>query len=246
MAYFLNTIDAGKTREVEKWRKAPKEVRREINRAARLNPTTEAQAKVNRNRALRKLICLVNANFGFGDFWLTFTYAREYMPTDESCDKDYKKLMAKLRALYKKAGVPFKYIAVYGQPGHRPHIHLLCSKGVDLEEIAALWECGRVGIKLLDNRGQYRGLAEYIFKHGKDRDGKSWFSSRNLIHPKEKVKEINAKRWRDEPTAPKGFMIDKTSPIEQGVNPITGAEYLRYTLIRLPQKAKTNSKAVFK
>lgn len=233
MAYYLVTTDAGMTREVEKWMRAPKEVRREIKRAAKENPTCDAQAKVNHDRALRALVCLVNANFGFGDYWLTLTYAQEYAPTEEGREQDYRKFMARLRGLYKKAGVPLKYIATCNEPGHRPHIHILCSKGVSLEDISLLWPYGRIGFKLLDASGQYRKLAEYIFKHGKTEGKRGWRPSRNLERPKPRVKEISARRWREEPTAPKGWMIDKTSPIERGVNPVTGAEYLRYTLIRI-------------
>lgn len=231
MAYYIVTTDAGMTREVEKWKCATKEKKRNISRAAKLNPTGDAQVKVNRDRALRSLVCLVNANFKAGDYWLTLTYAREFCPNDDDCKTDYKKFMRKLRLLYKKAGIPLKYIATCNEPGHRPHIHILCSKGVELEEIAALWKYGRMGIKLLDSSGQYRKLAEYIFKHG-EKGKRSWLPSKNLIHPKAKQKQVNAKHWREELTAPKGFMIDKTSPIERGVNPVTGAEYLRYTLIR--------------
>lgn len=233
MAYYLRTIDAGMTREVEKWARAPKEIRREMKRAAKTNPTREAQEKVNRDRALRALVCLVNANFGFGDYWLTCTYSPEYAVTEENCRKDYKKIMRKLRVLYKKAGVQLKYISICNEPGHRPHIHILCSKGVALEKIAALWEYGHMGIKLLDASGQYRLLAEYIFRHGSAQaDSNNWFCSKNLERPKVKEREINARHWREQVTAPKGWTLDKTSPIERGVNPIDGTEFLRYTLIK--------------
>lgn len=236
--YYIRETDAGMTREVEKWVRAPKEVRREMKRAAKRNPTAAAQEKVNRDRALRALVCLVNANFCEGDYWLTLTYAKEYAATEDGCRKDYETFMRKLRALYKKAGVLLKYIAICNEPGHRPHIHILCSKGVELQKIAKLWEYGRIGIKLLDDSGQYRKLAEYIFRHGNAQKGRSWNPSQNLERPKVKEREINARHWREQVTAPKGWMLDKTSPIERGVNPVDGTEFLRYTLIKIEKSGK--------
>lgn len=236
MGYFISTVNAGMTREITKWRKAAKGVRKNIKRAKKSNPTRAAQVQVNREHARRHLRWTVNDNFTAGDYWLTFTYAREYAPTDESAVEEYKKLLRRLRALYRKAGAVLKYIAVCGEPGHRPHIHILCNKGVSAEAIQSLWSFGRVTFKLLDASGQYRALAEYIFKHSDcdERKGKRYNTSKNLTHPEPTEKETNAKTWREEPTAPKGFMIDKTSPIERGVDAVTGAEYMRYTLIKTP------------
>ena len=165
MAYFIREVIAGMVKEVEKWKRPTKEARREAKRAAKLNPTSEAQAKVNRENALRRLRLDINENFKARDYWLTFTYAREYAPTDESCEQDYKKLMRAIRKEYKKAGIEMKYISVCNQPGHRPHIHLLISKGIALDAIQGLWPYGRIDITLLDESGQYKALADYIFKH---------------------------------------------------------------------------------
>lgn len=244
MAYLIRTVDAGMTREIEKWKRPTKEARREARRAAKANPTSEAQAKVNRENALRRLRLDINENFKPGDYWLTFTYAREYEPTDENCEEDYKKLMRWVRREYKRLGIECKYVAVCNQKGRRPHIHLLITKGMALELFQQLWQFGRIDIKFLDQSGQYAALAEYIFKHYEGKSGKKrWNASKNLVHPQFKERESSANNWRQEPTAPKGWMIDKASGIERGVNPITGAEYQRYTLIRLPEKGKSREKA---
>ena len=239
MAYFIREAIAGMVKEIEKWKKPTKEARKEAKRAAKTNATSEAQAKVNRENALRRLRLDINDNFKPGDYWLSFTYAREYAPTDEGCEADYKKLMRSIRKEYKRAGVEMKYISVHNQPGHRPHIHLLITKGVALENIQGLWPYSRIDIKLLDESGQYRALAEYIFKHSEEKSGgKRWNASKNLTHPQFKERKSSANSWREEPTIPNGWMLDKVSGIERGINPITGAEYQRYTLIKIPETEK--------
>lgn len=240
MAYFIREVRAGMTREIEKWKRPSKEVRREAKRAAKLHPTCDAQAKVNRENALRRLRLDINENFGHNDYWLTFTYTREYAPTDESCEADYQKLMRAVRREYKRAGLEMKYVAVYNQPGHRPHIHLLITKGIDLQVFQSLWKYSRINIKFLEESGQYAALAEYIFKHSEGKEGKKrWNASKNLIHPQFKERESGAASWREDPVIPNGWMLDKVSGIERGANPINGIEYQRYTLIKMPEIEKS-------
>ena len=243
MGYFMREVIAGAVKEIEKWKKPTREAKREAKRVAKTNKTNEAQAKVNRENALRRLRWDINANFEPGDYWLTFTYAREYTPTDESCEQDYQKLMRKLRKTYRRAEVEFKYIAICNEPERRPHIHLLVKQGVDLRVIQALWEYGHIGIKLLDESGQYKALAEYIFKHSANKEGKKkWYASKNLIHPQPKECEVSAKNWKEDIKPPKGWMIDKSVEIEKGVNPITGAEYIRYSLVKIANVEKCRDK----
>lgn len=45
--------------------------------------SSEAQKKYNRNRAVKKLVRLVNANFGEGDHWVHLTYSAENAPQNE-------------------------------------------------------------------------------------------------------------------------------------------------------------------
>lgn len=243
MGYFMREVIAGAVREIEKWKKPTREAKRQAQRAAKLNESSDAQKKVNLENSLRRLRWDINANFEPGDYWLTFTYAREYAPTDESCEQDYKKLIRKMRTLYRRAGVELKYVSICNEPERRPHIHLLVKKGVDLQEIQSLWAYGHIGIKLLDESGQYKQLAEYIFKHSAGKEGrKKWFSSKNLVHPQPVEREMSAKNWKDEIKPPKGWAIDKTVEVERGVNPITGAEYIRYSLIKIQQVEKRGSK----
>ena len=236
-AYFLKTVDAGATREIERWKKAPKEKRREVKRAAKANPTPPEMENVNRKNALNKLRWIINGNFVPGDYWICLTYFTLTCPAlDQSLD-DYSKFMRELRKLYAKYGITLKYVSVTERrPTHKPHHHIALPQGVPLGEIQAIWPHGHINVKPFDQTGQYNQVAIYIFKHTEipGYRGKRWNGSKNLTRPEPKEREIQAKHWREEPTAPKGWMIDKTMPIERGVNPITGAEYLRYSLIRLP------------
>lgn len=240
MGYFISQVKAGVVIEIEKWKKCSRERCRELKRSGKVNPTREAQQKVNDERAFKKCRLLVNENFRPGDYWLTLTFAREYNPTYDLLAEEYAKLMRKLRSLYRKAGVEFKYISPAVDYGRRPHLHLLLPQGVELKEIQALWKFGMVHIKLLEESGSYYKLAEYIFNHGgADYRGKRWNQSKTLKLPKEKVREVKANAWREEPVAPKGYMIDKTYPIKRGVNPINGDEYLKYAVVKLPEKGKS-------
>ena len=79
-------------------------------RAKRQNVTKETQAAVNRRLRAEKLSRLLMDNFAAGDWYLTCTYAEH--PEVESVPKEFEKFKRKLRTIYKKAGVPMKYISV--------------------------------------------------------------------------------------------------------------------------------------
>ena len=243
MGYFMREIITGAVREIEKWKKPTREAKRQAQRAAKLNESSEAQKKVNLENAERRLRWDINANFVPGDYWLTFTYAKEYTPSYESCEEDYKKLIRRIRVLYRRAGIELKYVSAYNEPERRPHIHILAKQGVPLREIQALWGYGHISIKLLDESRQYKRLAEYIIKHFKNKLGKKkWNASKNLIHPQPREREVSAKNWKDDIKPPKGWMIDKSIDVEKGVNPITGAEYIRYSLLKIPEIEKSGNK----
>lgn len=242
MAYFLKTVDAGMTREIERWRKAPPEKRREAKRAAKANPTPPEVEKVNRKNALDKLRRILNDNFKPGDYWICLTYFALDWPTLDQALEDYRKFTRELRKLYARYGVTLKYVSGNERrPTYKPHHHIALPQGVPIGEIMAIWPHGHINVKPFDQTGQYHKVAVYILEHTDvpEYRGKRWNGSKNLTRPEPKERAMSAKHWREEPIASKGWMIDKTMPIERGVNPITGAEYLRYSLIRLPQVDKS-------
>ena len=56
-------------------------------------------------------------------------------------------------------------------------------------------------------------------------------TSRNMPLPEPKVDKL--RRWKEEPKPKKGYYIAK---IHEGINPVTGYKYRRYTMIRLKRR----------
>ena len=233
MPYYMRTTDAGRTREVEKWRRGTPSGRTGAG-AALPPPSREELARVNRANALRRLRLLVNANFGPGDFFVTFTYRKGYPVTRAEALRHYQALMRALRGLYAAQGVALRYVAVTEErEGRRPHHHAILPE-FSPAALRRLWPHGHINIRPLDDSGQYHRLALYLFEHTDTpgRTGNRWKCSQGLTRPKPSpARLISAKGWRV--GVPKGWVLDVIHPPEQGCNPYTGAQYLRYTLLRV-------------
>ena len=119
-------------------------------RAKRQNVTKETQVAVNRRLRAEKLSRLLMDNFAAGDWYLTCTYAEH--PEEESVPKEFEKFKRKLRTIYKKAGVPMKYISVLENltGAGRPHGHILLPalNSSDLEKVKKAWVHGSIAVKL--------------------------------------------------------------------------------------------------
>lgn len=94
-------------------------------------------------------------------------------------------------------------------------------------------------MELLYERGQYKDLAAYLVKpDAEDEAGNmvtesSYSHSRgNLVIQEPEIRRTSRKKILDEPVPEPGYYIDKSS-ICQGINPITGREYLHYIMIRI-------------
>lgn len=240
MPYCKRTTDAGRTREVELRQRA---VRSQSTGSGEEwhKPSHEEIARVNRSNALRRLRHILNANFGPEDIWVTFTYRKELRPTTAEALAHYHTLMQNIRKIYAAENVPLRYVAVTEQrPSKKSHHHMVLP-GIKLRQLQALWPYGHVNVRPLDESGQYRRLAEYIFAHTDtpERVGNRWKCSKGLDRPQPKQTTIKAKHWREGIKVPKGWMLDPLTEPERGRNPYSGAEYLRYTLIRLePMKRR--------
>ena len=239
MAYFRTTIQAGATIEVTK--SYTKRVGIKV-RGKKGKATAEEIEKVNQRNAERKLRLKINANFGADDPFITLTYQKEKRLPPEEAKKAIKKLIEGLRKVYKKLGVPFKWICVTEYKSKSIHHHLLINH-VDGEDVAKtvrkLWKYGRPGFKHLDDSGQYKDLAAYLIKETsktckEDGGAKQRYScSRNLILPKPKTKLVKkAKKWAADPKPIKGYYIDKYT-VYSGIDPFTGRDYQKYTMVRL-------------
>lgn len=214
----------GEKRE-KKQKRTPEDVRRQNER--------------NRWKRVQRIIL---ANFHEGDWHLILKYTKGTNPEDyKEAKKHLKKFIEKMRAAYKKAGVPFKWIAVTerGKKGKILHHHLIIE---DIEEdgirtvdlVKQIWRHGGQFFSSLYEDGDYEQLAEYIVKsETKEECGWCTYSrSRNLIVPQAKVEIVRRRKWKNPPAAPKGWYVVKDS-IWNGINPVTGYPVQHYTLKKL-------------
>lgn len=155
-------------------------------RRAKCRPSSEAQAKYNEKCAKRKLVRLIHANFTDVDYSIGLDYRDECLPeTDEEIKRDVQNFLSRLRRLYAKRGVEFKYICVsaHGKRGGRPHHHLIVSGGVPVEEIKAKWKKGRRHCEELQfDQDGVADLADYIIRQA-EVWSKRWCASKGLVHP---------------------------------------------------------------
>lgn len=237
MPYMKMVCRAGRTKEIAKyytyWMQ-PKGRKR----SPRVNPTTEQQKKINDRHLVKRLTRLLNANFDGECWYVTFDYRKEDRPKNaEELHAHEQKLLRKLRNLFKKEGLTFRYVwtAEIGKRGGS-HIHMVIS-AIDPRKIRDVWEYGWTTIKPMDRSGQYRKLAEYFIKYfQKTRDTdeqlqkKSYNPSKNLVRPVPKATPMKGNRFSKEIKVPVGWYLDKES-LREGIT-ADGYEFIYYTLIK--------------
>ncbi len=207
-----------------------------FSRSVRSARTTEAMQKYNEKLAFRELTRTINANFSTNDIHLTLTYQKEERPeNEEKLKQDLKSFLRRLRRKCKQAGAELKYITVsaIGKRG-APHHHLIINE-IDTRLLNGLWKKGGIHPVFLYSKVDFSGLAEYFIKQANPDGGavigRRWNCSRNIIHPKAKVTEVDAETWREPPTAIEGYEIDYNT-VEYGENPFTGIPYCYYRMIK--------------
>ncbi len=211
-----------------------------IKRQPRRKKTPEEIARQNQRNREKYLQRLIITNFRKGDWHLVLKYRPKDQPdTWEEAKKRVKKFIDRMRAKYKKAGIPFKWIMITerGKRGRAFHHHLIIQDAAALNTmklVKELWQYGNTWWTDLYEDGEYKKLAEYIVKK-ETKDEDEWCSysrSRNLKKPKKKKKRMFRKRWPEEPKPKKGYYIVKES-IVNGENPVTKYPYQKYTMRRL-------------
>ena len=207
----------------------------------------EKQNQYQRTKTVRRLL---KANFQKGDYWTTLTYRDKEGRQIKEVTADVQRFLRKIRARYKRLGIPCKYIyrIEIGSKGGI-HIHIVLNRIADLDSaISSAWIHGRTFNELLDD-GTYEKLAEYIVKQPTEQQKKllktfdedtkkliRYSCSRNLERPiperKVYTRRTMQRIFNHDLVPEKGFYIDKDS-IRRGINEFTGYSYLSYQEIKL-------------
>ena len=181
----------------------------------------KAQIRLDAKNARKKLVRLVNANFGAGDLILTCEYPPGRQPADaEEAARDMRNFLRRVKTMRKRRGLPeMKYIYVTEETrsqkyGLRYHHHVILSgDGVTREEVEARWiarKAGYCNTRLAQPSEKHlTGFAHYLTmdKAGRtiEADGKNpqrragkrrWNGSQNLRQPGETVadKKISVRK----------------------------------------------------
>ncbi len=226
--------------ETREYKRGEKRERRKLS--------TEEKQKENFKTAVRKLHMILNLNFCGEDYWFTLTYPRDSRPGKEQAKKNLKKFIGQLRSEYKKLGKILKWIAVTEWNNKSIHHHMVIS-GIDetVKIVRKYWKFGRPQFKLLDENGDYEGLAEYIVKETKDTfrledtvNKQMYSCSRNLKRPVPERKRILKQSIDKEPYVFKGYYLVKDSVVE-GVNAY-GFKYKYYRMLEIGDRRCSRKK----
>ena len=219
------------------------------SRQGREKPTSEQMEQINALNKARRARHRLLEYFNPGDVFATLTYEVRNRPQNmKAAVKDFAKAIREVRGEFKKRDRELFWIRNIecGTKGAW-HIHLVINEiGDTAGIIKAAWKHGgiyvstiRLNDKIYDE--DFTKLANYITKDehtryrkkngewGKSRIKEASYStSRNM--PLKKPKKKKLVRWKNEVKAKKGYYIVK---VHEGINPITGYKYRRYTMIRL-------------
>lgn len=208
--YAIKTTTAGRWRECEiypLWRTT-----RDVPRADKTKPSTQAQQNLNDRNAKRNFARLVAANFAEGrDLWACVTVCNEFLPmTEAQASRHMTNYLARLRYAFIKNGgstKDFKYMItqewkrardehkryLYDADGNhimRPHWHITIvgTHGMTASFLRSQWQLGRRGHvePLTPDETGYYGTARYVGKS--PRPGRRrYITSTNLTRPQQSV-----------------------------------------------------------
>jgi hypothetical protein len=153
--------------------------------------SSKKQADLNDKNARKKMVRLVNANFGKGDIVLHGTYRDDEMPkSEEECRRHIQNYIRRIKRYRKNHGLPeIKYIYVIEAKTSkktgivRYHFHMILNS-MDRTIAEEMWPYGdwTNADRLQPNEKGCEALAKYLVKDPKG--GKRWAQSKNLNKPK--------------------------------------------------------------
>lgn len=185
--YRCKTIKHGDQLDVEIY---PLWNTRAEERKARAALTRAAQARQNEKNARKRLVRLLNTNFGPADLELTLTYGDGTVPDLDGARRDMRNYIRRVKRWRRAHALPeLKYVYVIEYAGadgspKRVHHHLIMS-GMDRDAAEALWGKGRANCaRLQPDENGLEGIARYITKTlPRFKSEKRWASSKNLSEP---------------------------------------------------------------
>lgn len=255
MGYQTKTTVAGPRLEAEVYPIFGRDTVATLRRAKKTNVTPERVQRLNRERSIRHLIQLADANFSEKDIHLTLTYRNA--PTYERARKDMRNFCLRLKRAREKAGLPeLKYIyTIEGNEDgkkERIHIHMLTNGDMDREEIERIWEKGRANAdRLQPDENGLEAIARYLVKQQKNK--RKWCASRNLKQPKWRTSDSRCSRGQVKRIAfdirnEAKVQMEKIYPGYQFVScqvrysDIVDGAYIRCVMRRLPGRGKQNDR----
>lgn len=222
-----------------------------VRRVKRKKPTEEQMQRINAMNKAKRCRQRMLEYFKPGDIFATWTYETRNRPTDmQAALKDFQKAMRYVRREYRKRGYEVFWIRNIerGTKGAW-HIHLIINEiGETASILTKAWSKGGTWSIEIRNSNYYdedfTQLSSYVTKDAHTTETKkdgtqakprlkeaNYSTSRNMPLPEPKVKRL--RRWKKYPQPQKGYYIAK---IHEGINPVTGYKYRRYTMIRLNRR----------
>lgn len=152
---------------------------------------SKAQRDLNEKNARKHLERLVNANFGEGDLWITFTYDEEQLPeTMEEAVKNVQRYIQRVNYQRKKRGLPaakYIYVTEHDEDTEvRWHHHIIMDGMLDRDTVEACWKIrSRNTIKkIVPDEDGLSGMAKYITKdYKRKKHERRWNASKGLKQP---------------------------------------------------------------
>lgn len=222
-------------------------------RLKKAKPTKEQMQKVNALNKARRCRQRMLEYLDIGDCMATWTYEVENRPPSmREAKQDFQKAMRRVRKEYKKRGYEvfcFKNIEL-GTKGAW-HIHLVLNEiGETASIIQRAWEKGGTwSIEIKNSKfydEDFTKLSSYMTKDERTTEEKedgtegkprikeaSYSTSRNMPLPEPRVHKLV--RYPREVKPKNGYYM---ATIHEGLNPVTGYKYRRYTMMRLEGRGK--------
>lgn len=171
---------------------------RRYSRGKKKKISRAVQKQLNDKNAKKQLRRLIDTNFDENDYYCTFTYRDEEMPSSyEDCKKDINNYLRRMRRAFQRQGLgDLKYIyaierKVSEKTGvARFHLHIVISGGLSRKEMKKIW--GKGDIKKVEelqpSEHGFERLADYLCKEWNNQllpnNRKRYTPSRNLKQPR--------------------------------------------------------------